>query len=313
MVTKIAYDQITAIKVSVIGNVSVGKTSICTRIVNNFFSALYEPTIETQYYTTLIKITDAEVINKVYLFATLEDFFGLNNPILQASKETVNSEYIKKKQEKMTKEFRALMFSSVTKRDQLSKEAENIKTKKFDPKKDKDPKFLHYENIFVLDNSIERKGYIIVVDITDPTTLQDAATILEKLVQIEKTSNLTYPKCIFVNKIDRTVDKKKIKAFYIEADQLKQKYKTDIFKVSALNNTGVLDAFKKFLGKIHQILLDQKQNEGLEENDDLSEEEDPITCNDKWNACTRKCLGTNVFACGNPDDTDENEESEDEI
>lgn len=260
----------------------------------------------------MIKITDTDVTNKIYVFATLEDYFGLNNPILQVSKETVSSEYIKEKQEKLTKEFRELMFSSVSKRDQLSKE-ENTKTaKKYDPKKDKDPKFLHYENIFVLDKSIEREGYIIVVDATDPETFKDAATILEKLTQIEKTSNLTYLKCLFVNKYDR-FDKKKVKSLIAECDLLKQKFKTDYFRVSALNNYNISESFKKFLSKIHQKLLDEKQNEGLEDFEEESEEEDPITCNDKWNACTRKCLGTNAFACGNPDDTDENEESEDEL
>lgn len=46
--TPIKYDQVQSFKVSVVGNASVGKTSICTRIVNNFFSALYEPTIDIQ-------------------------------------------------------------------------------------------------------------------------------------------------------------------------------------------------------------------------------------------------------------------------
>lgn len=215
----------------------------------------------------------------------------------------------------MTKNFRELMFSSVTKRDQLSKEAEAVKTKKlYDPKKDKDPKYLHYENIFVLDKSIERQGYIIVVDITEPQSLEDAKTVIEKLQQIEKTSNLHYPKCIFINKIDRIIDKKKIKSFVSEVEQLKLKYKLDIFRISALNNNGVIEAFKKFLAKIHQSIMDKKQNEGLEEKDFSSDEDDdPITCQDKWNSCTRKvCCGTSMFSCSRPEDDDEEENKEKE-
>jgi hypothetical protein len=211
----------------------------------------------------------------------------------------------------MTAQFRELMFTSVSKRDQLSKEQENVKTKKYDPKKDKDPKFLLYENIFTLDKSIERQGYILVVDITDPQTLEDAKTVIEKLQQIEKTSNLPYPKCVFINKIDRVIDKKKVKSFLAEAEQMKHKYKIDIFKVSALSNIGVVESFKKFLSKIHQQLLDKKQNEGLEEKDfSDSDNEDPITCQDKWNSCSKKmCFGSGFFTCGQGgDDSDTKEE-----
>mmetsp|Transcript_38508 Transcript_38508/g.39935 ORF Transcript_38508/g.39935 Transcript_38508/m.39935 type:complete len:246 (+) Transcript_38508:1-738(+) len=244
--------------------------------------------------------------------ATLEDFYGLNNPILQTNTDLVKSDYLKTKKESMTNSFRDLMFTSVKKRDELSREVENLKSKKFDPKKDKDPKFLLYENIFVLDKSIERQGYILVVDITEPKTLEDATTIIEKLQQIEKTSNLPYPKCIFINKVDRVMDKKKVKAFLSEVEQVKSKYKIDIFKVSALNNTGVVDGFRKFLAKIHQMLMDKKQNEGLEEQDQSDSDEEEITCNDKWNSCARKCCGpSNIFICGGGDDGEEREEDDD--
>ena len=210
----------------------------------------------------------------------------------------------------MTVSFRELMFTSVDKRDQLSKEMENKKAKKFDPKKDKDPKFLHYENIFQMDKSIERQGYILVCDITEPSSLEDIKTIIDKLQQIEKTSNLSYPKCIFINKIDRTFDKKKVKAFFTEVEQLKQKYKMEVYKVSALNNVGIIESFRKFMAKIHQQLMDEKQNEGMEEKDKSDEEEDPITCQDKLNSCTRKMFcGSRMFSCGEAEE--EIEEVED--
>lgn len=44
----IAYNKTASMKISVVGSASTGKTNICTRIVNNFFTALYEPTIDLQ-------------------------------------------------------------------------------------------------------------------------------------------------------------------------------------------------------------------------------------------------------------------------
>ena len=86
--------------------------------------------------TLLFKVTEAEVTNKTYIFITLEDFFGLNNPILQTSENTIKSDYIKMKREDMAKQFRELMLTSLTKRNQLSSESETKKAKKFTPKKE---------------------------------------------------------------------------------------------------------------------------------------------------------------------------------
>lgn len=257
----------------------------------------------------MFKITEAEVSNQTYIFATLEDYFGFNNPLLEASDNIIKSEYLKKKKSDMKNAFTELMFTSVNKRNEMSKE--ETKKKKFDPKKDKDPKFIHYENIFTKDKSIERRGFILVCDITEQKTLTDLDIIVEKMQQIEKTTGLVFPKCIFVNKIDRNIDKKKVKTFMSEVEQLKTKYKLDYYKVSALNNSGIIDSFRKFLSKIHQQLMDQKQNEGMEEKDLEEEEESIITCQDKYNACSKKFFcGSRMFTCGGPVDDEEGEKSD---
>lgn len=41
----INFSKVNSVKISVIGSASVGKTSICNRIINNFFTTSYEPTI----------------------------------------------------------------------------------------------------------------------------------------------------------------------------------------------------------------------------------------------------------------------------
>lgn len=301
---KIKYNNVIAMKIAVVGSSAVGKTSICTRICNNFFTSIYEPTLEIDNFSTLFKVTESEVTNHTYIFTTLEDYFGLNNPLLQSSENTISNEYLKKKRQEMVNQFTKLMFTSVNKRDEMSKE--ESKKKKFDPKKDKDPKFIHYENIFTNDKSIERQGFIFVCDITEPTSLEDLKTVIEKMQQIEKTSGLSFNKCLFINKIDRNIDKKKVKSFLQEAEALKQKYKIDIYRVSALNNSGIIDGFRKFLSKIHQQILDAKQNEGFDEKDVVEDEDEEINCTDKFNSCSRRVFcGSRMFTCGGRNDEDE--------
>lgn len=57
-------------------------------------------------------------------------------------------------------------------------------------------------------------------------------------------------------------------------DSFKKKYKCDYYKVSALTSEGVGEAFRKFLSKIHQKKIDEKQNEGIEDAEDVDLEED---------------------------------------
>ena len=310
----IKYSQVSNMRISVIGSSAVGKTSICTRITNNFFTSIYEPTMELTYYSTLFKVTESEVTNKTYIFTSLEDFFGLNNPLINQNEKTINSDYLKGQRTVMTNSFREMMFTSVEKRDQLSKESETKKAKKYNPKTQKDPKFEHWESIFEMDKKkIERKAFILVCDITDLKSLEQIKGILDKLQQIEKTNNLPYPKCIFINKMDRNLDKKKCKVFMTELEAIKHKYKLEFYKVSALTNSGVIDSFRKFMSKIHQDLMDKKQNEGMDEDLSDEEEEDIVTFADKLNSCGRKVLcgkRVNLFSCGNPPDEDEDETEE---
>jgi hypothetical protein len=113
--------------------------------------------------------------------------------------------------------------------------------------------------------------------------ITEAKWILEKLHSIEKSNNIFYEKCMLVNKIgkiqvklDKAVDKKKTKNIYSELETIKKKYKCEFFKVSALTSEGVGEAFRKFLSKIHQKKIDEKQNEGVEDVEDLDQEEEDV-------------------------------------
>jgi GTPase SAR1 family protein len=274
MDTNIKYNEIPNIKIAVLGSVATGKTAIINRLVNNNFSIGYEPTLEVTNYTVLFNLNEYDVKNKTYVMLTLEDMFGINNPLLQSHESTITSSYLKEKRTEMSATFQKLMFTSVEKRDKLSAESEKKKTKNVNPKKDRNPKFLIYEQIFENDEKIERVGFIFVCDCNDQKSYEAIKTIIEKLHQIEKTNNLMYPKCIFINKIDKGADKKKLKAIITDLQQFKTKFKLEFYKTSALTNYGITESFRKFISKIHQQQVDQKQNEGVEdqENDDIMED-----------------------------------------
>lgn len=75
---------------------------------------------------------------------------------------------------------------------------------------------------------------------------------------------------------DKAIDKKKTKNIYTELETIKKKYKCEFFKVSALTSEGVGEAFRKFLSKIHQKKIDEKQNEGVEDVEDVELEEEDV-------------------------------------
>ena len=74
---------------------------------------------------------------------------------------------------------------------------------------------------------------------------------------IEKSSNMFYPKCILVNKTDRVEKMKEYKKFLGELEDLKHK---DIpnYKISALNNSGIQYVFTStYITLIFKLELEQ--------------------------------------------------------
>ena len=73
----------------------------------------------------------------------------------------------------------------------------------------------------------------------------------------------------FINKIDmiKTDEaRKNLKYIIKDIKSLKEKYNLeshDYYLMSALNGKGILDAFKKFVSKIHQKKFEELQNQGL--------------------------------------------------
>lgn len=300
------YNDIPLFKIAIMGSAAVGKTSIINRLINNNFSVVYEPTLEVNNYTTLFNLNEYDVKTKTYVMLTLEDIFGINNPLLQTPESLVTSEIQKERRKQMTHSFQKLMFTSVDKRDKVSNEQDKKKTKNTSNKKDRNPKYIVYERLFENDDKIERQGFMFVCDCTDPKTYDDIKVIMEKIYQIEKTNNIIYPKCILLNKIDQAHDKKKLKTIISDLEGFKAKMKFEFYRVSALTNLGVQEAFRKFISKIHQQQVDQKQNEGVDDMENDEVESDQITCQDKWNSCSKKAMcGNRMFTCGEAADSEE--------
>jgi GTPase SAR1 family protein len=268
------YSTLFCFKICVLGSAGVGKTAIINRILSNSFPILYEPTTSVERYTGLFNLNDVEVKEKTFAMVTLEDTFGLNNPLLQTPEHLLSSQDQILQRKLMAQTFKDIMFTSTLKRDKIS-----LQSKK--PKKDSSNakvrnKNFVYEKIFNDDPEIEIRGYIFVCDLSDQESINGIDDIIEKLHQIEKSNNLFYPKCIMLNKLDKITDKEKLKNIIKTLDNHKSKHKCDIFKVSALTNNGITEYFKKFLSKIHQQEIDNKQNEGLDDFEEDEEKADPV-------------------------------------
>lgn len=146
--------------------------------------------------------------------------------------------------------------------------------------------------------SIERLGFVFVVDATDVSTVKDVKVVLEQLNQIEKTSNLYYHKCVLINKSEQIIEERKKQKFETEMERLlKNNYKVVKFKVSALTNFGVKESIKKFVAKLHQEISEARQNDGIQDFDEQAGKDDEVDFGDKVNACFRQNFGGGFF-CG---------------
>ncbi len=127
------------------------------------------------------------------------------------------------------------------------------------------------DNLGYSSDYIERNGFFFVCDCVKPETMEIAFKLIEKLQNVEKSNNITYPKMLLFNMCDKVTEteffnfiKEKVDAI----ENFKGKYKLDILKVSALTGQGINDAFRRFLGRIHQEMSNAKQNDGIPEQDD---------------------------------------------
>lgn len=61
------------VRITFLGNTAVGKTSIINRIINNNFTAQYDPTMKVECYGLNLNISENNVAKKTYVMTSLED------------------------------------------------------------------------------------------------------------------------------------------------------------------------------------------------------------------------------------------------
>ena len=303
--------QIPFIKITFLGWCKVGKTSIINKLVSKTFSPIYEPTTDTNTYQLKLNLKDDG--QKAYVNLILEDVFGLNNTILNKPQDLIISSNIRKKREHMSKIFREIMLTSTEKRNKLVKQEKKQMQKTVKKQINmRDERF----NDFLGEGSeyIDRNGFVFVCDITNLKSFDSVLNIIQKMEEIEKTNNLNYSKMILFNKYDK-VDVTKFneeiesRRTIIEEYQ-NNKHRIDMFRVSALTEYGLIEAFRRFLYRIHQELRNISQNDGIEDPDEEEIVKFKPQCIDKANSCTKSLFcGKALFFCG-ADSDDENEDND---
>lgn len=304
-------------KVTFLGCVRVGKTAIINRLINKSFTFTYEPTKNIENYACHYNLNEENVGQRTYANVIIEDTFGLNNSILNKPQELLVSKELRQLRQKMTRQFKEIMFTSADKNEKMSGElhkvSKNKKSKPIDWQKE-----IYMEILGCPSEHIERNGFIFVCDCVNENTMETAFKLIQKLQEVEKSNNLIYPKMLLFNMSDKVNENEFYEFIQKKEDDietLKKKCELEFFKVSALTGQGINEAFKRFLGRIHQKLSNEKQNEGIQEADD---DEDVriynADCNDKLNFYLRKLFcgrEVDVPSCGLCGKAKEEDEDED--
>lgn len=303
-------------KITILGCVAVGKTSIINRLINKNFNTGYEPTKEIENYAIKFNLSEDGVANKTYAYVLIEDTFGLNNSILNKPEKMLVSKDLKELRKRMTKQFKDIMFTSSEKNDKISREQLN-------KSKNKGKKEINLEQEILLDNLgypseiIERNGFVFVCDCSDSSNMETIFKLIEKLQEVEKSNNLNYPKMLLFNMCDK-VNEDEFYEFIQkksgDIENYKNKFKFEVFRVSALTGQGIDEAFKKFLGVIHENKSNEKQNEGINQDDDEEERDLKLDTIDSCNHCLKKysCGKASIPTCFYNCARNQNEDDEEE-
>jgi len=116
---------------------------------------------------------------------------------------------------------------------------------------------------------------------------------------------VTYEKCLFANKSDKVIEKKRFHGMLAELEVFKKQYKCDWYIVSAKTNENLTESMKIFMNNVY--------NKNIKDSTNVYGEEEAFEINDIDLTCTQQminCGGRPVcggnrgmFACGRrPDD-----------
>lgn len=294
------------IKITFMGSAFVGKTSIINQLINKKFISKYEPTMKVEDYCYRMNLNDDEICKPLYVKVIIQDTFGINNPILNKSPDIIESKRVIHIRNEMTNQFKELMFTAHEIRNKLCEE-ENKSFLKIP--KNKNPYPFVYD-IDKMAKEIERKGFVFVCDCSDAKSISNMIKIIDKQLEIEKTTNVSIHKIILFNKSDKIVNEKEFKAMMKKykgvLEKYKKKNKIDSYRVSSLTNSGISSAIKKFISKIHQEIKYTSLNEEIDDpEDDIDLKLFHPLCSDKLNSCSKQiCCGAKLFMCTEGNNSD---------
>lgn len=147
---------------------------------------------------------------------------------------------------------------------------------------------------FYLDYSrvIPRVGVIFVADLNNETSLNDIVLIIKKLNEVEKSTDSHYQtiKAVFINKLDKLGEGKKIKNIKNKFDGVR--LDCEIFYVSALTNEKIHSAMSAYLAKLSEIYT---YNKNVETTVDIGRHAD--TSEDPGCMSRSIFCGGNIFGC----------------
>ena len=149
------------------------------KYTNHLTKSRKEP-LTFRNYSVRLNIGD-EYKDRKYIELILEDVFGLNNPLLQTQENLVKSITLQEKRKKMVNEFKNIMFTS------LNKKTKSDNYLRIFRKKSLLSENLNKKGISV-SNLSERNGFIIVFDLTEPSTLEDVNQIIIRSIISSKNS-----------------------------------------------------------------------------------------------------------------------------
>lgn len=290
------------IKITILGCSFVGKTAIINRLVNNSFIKGYIPTKEIERYYFKMDLNDDEICKPLYANIVIEDTFGLDNYLLNKNIDFIQSKVLIQLKNKMTQEFKDIMFTAHEKRNKLLLEEENQKKHDLLQNSSKNIEIFNGINI-ICNEQIERNGFIFVCDCLNPKSVSSIIKIIDKFIEIEKTTNISYHKVILFNKCDKLKEKtfkSSMKKFQSILENYKKKSNINSVRISSLTGQGITNIFRKFLYKIHQDIKYKRQSKPIDD----PEDDDPELklfqpmCVDNVNSCSKKLLcGNKLLVC----------------
>lgn len=217
------------IRIALLGSASSGKTSICTRYVNNYFHSDYIPTAESLRYSKIMELQIGDEEAREIVLLQIEDVIAIDHPHLDSESEH---------------------FAKAS--DQYSKFLQNS----FE-NSDKDKIYSIYESQYTVN------VYFFVVEYNSTDSWEQIKEVIKYINTREnneegKKKTQRPLKFIVVNKRDSEILDEETREIANEA----AKYACSVHYISSKYNTGVDSLFEKAAKDAYMAMQSQEGNTG---------------------------------------------------